>query len=68
MCNLKTNMFLNFLITFSVGNKYYGALHLGGYTTNDWLQIFCGSAAFKCRMFSANILRFHLTKGSGVVN
>jgi hypothetical protein len=39
------NTFLNFLMTFLVGNKYSGALHLMWSFQNAFLQIFRGSAA-----------------------
>ena len=41
------NMSLNSLMTFMVGIKYFGALHLWFYITNTLLQISGGSAAFK---------------------
>ena len=44
-CNLKMNMSLNSLMTFMIGIKYYGALHLLLCVSNAFLQILCGSAA-----------------------
>ena len=43
--NSKRNTCLNFLVTFMIGIKYFGALHLWLCYSIAFLQILCGSAA-----------------------
>jgi hypothetical protein len=51
------------LITFTIENKYFGALHLLGYNTNAFLQISVGSAAFNYPGVFYKYLTVPITKG-----
>jgi hypothetical protein len=60
---LLMNMSLNSLMTFIVGIKYYGALHLWWYITNALLQISGGSAAFSYTNVYFKYLTVPMIKG-----
>jgi len=54
---------MNSLMTFMVGIKYCGALHLLFYITNTLLQILGGSAAFKNPVVFYKTLTIPMSKG-----
>jgi hypothetical protein len=49
------NTFLNFLMTFMIGNKYYGALYLILSIQNTLLQLLRGSAATNITVFCTSL-------------